>query len=314
MRCDIILLVEDNPEDVTQTLRAFDRNQIANQVVVARDGVEALDYLYGTGIHAGRDTSVQPGLVLLDLRLPRLTGLEVLERLRADARTAHVPVVVLTSSWEERDMVESYSLGANIYVRKPVQMTDFLNAARHLGLYWSLLESGLALLHRDTLFAAAAPTGPLPARSNLPPTTLMWPMDVLVSGGEPLYQVVWDALAPLGHRVTHAKDAKSTFAVLHLELPDVLVVDDLLADIAGAEVIRALRRSPQRDRATAILLAQDVAGAEQDLDDDAVRVYAPPIDPAVLIALVAELCQERHRSIWLPDNEDRLPEPDEPTG
>lgn len=135
-----ILLVEDNPDDVTLTIRAFRKNNIANEVVVARDGVEALDFLFGTGAHEGRDTRVPPVVVLLDLKLPRMGGLEVLERIRADDRTRLLPVVILTSSKEESDLVSGYRLGANSYVRKPVDFTEFLEAARQLGLYWLVLN------------------------------------------------------------------------------------------------------------------------------------------------------------------------------
>jgi two-component system response regulator len=135
-----ILLVEDNPDDQALTLRAFKKHNITNEVVIARDGSEALDYLFGTGRHAGRDPSLAPQLVLLDLKLPKVDGLEVLRQLRADERTRLLPVVVLTSSTEERDVVESYRLGANSYVRKPVDFTEFIEAARQLGLYWLLLN------------------------------------------------------------------------------------------------------------------------------------------------------------------------------
>lgn len=135
-----ILLVEDNPDDVELTLRAFERSNIQNEVVVARDGVEALDWLFGTGSHAGRDVNALPEVVLLDLKLPRIDGLEVLQRIRADERTNLLPVVVLTSSAEERDLVASYRLGANSYVRKPVNFAEFAEAARQLGLYWLILN------------------------------------------------------------------------------------------------------------------------------------------------------------------------------
>ena len=136
----VILLVEDNPDDEALTLRALKKNNVANEVVVARDGVEALDYLFGTGAHAGRDPSQIPQLVLLDLKLPRLDGLEVLRRIRFEPTTQIVPVVVLTSSKEDHDLVESYRLGANSYVRKPVDFLAFVEAARQLGLYWLVLN------------------------------------------------------------------------------------------------------------------------------------------------------------------------------
>lgn len=136
----VILLVEDNPDDEALTLRAFKRSNIMNEVLVAHDGVEALDYLFAQGAYADRDPNQQPQLVLLDLKLPRVDGLEVLRRLRADARTRLLPVVVLTSSDEERDIVESYNLGANSYIRKPVDFTQFTEAVRQLGLYWLVLN------------------------------------------------------------------------------------------------------------------------------------------------------------------------------
>ena len=131
-----ILLVEDNPDDVTLTLRALKKNNLTNEVIVATDGVEALDYLFGTGAHAGRDVADMPDIVLLDLKLPRLGGLEVLQKIRADVRTKLLPVVILTSSTEEQDLLEGYSLGANSYVRKPVNFVEFVEATRELGLYW----------------------------------------------------------------------------------------------------------------------------------------------------------------------------------
>ncbi len=135
-----ILLVEDNVDDELLTLRAFERQHIKNEVHVARDGVEALEYLSGTGRFADRDASILPHVVLLDLNLPRLDGLEVLRRIRADEKTRLLPVVVLTSSKEEEDLIRSYSLGANSYVRKPVDFTEFVEAVRQLGMYWLLLN------------------------------------------------------------------------------------------------------------------------------------------------------------------------------
>lgn len=136
----MILLVEDNPDDEALTLRAFKKNNIGNEVVVAHDGVEALDFLFATGMYAGRDTSQMPEVILLDLKLPRLDGLEVLRHLRADDRTKLLPVVILTSSKEEHDLISGYSLGANSYVRKPVDFTQFMEAVRQLGLYWLVLN------------------------------------------------------------------------------------------------------------------------------------------------------------------------------
>jgi len=135
-----ILLVEDNPDDQLLTLRALKTNRIANQIVVARDGAEALDYLFGSGAYAGRDTSVLPQIVFLDLKLPKLDGLEVLKRIRADERTSVLPVVVLTSSDEEQDIIDSYHLGANSYIRKPVDFAQFVETVGRLGMYWLVLN------------------------------------------------------------------------------------------------------------------------------------------------------------------------------
>jgi len=140
MRDKVILLVEDNPDDELLTLRALRKNNVLNEVVVARDGVEALDYLFGTGEYAGRDTTVMPQLILLDLKLPKIDGLEVLRRLRADERTRLLPVVILTSSREQQDMLDGYGLGANSYVRKPVNFEQFVQAIEQLKLYWLMLN------------------------------------------------------------------------------------------------------------------------------------------------------------------------------
>ncbi len=136
----IILLVEDNPDDEALAIRALKRHHVGNEIVVAHDGVEALDYVFGTGIHTGRDISNQPSVVLLDLKLPRVDGLEVLRCLRADERTKLLPVVVLTTSSEEADIINSYSLGCNSYIRKPVDFVQFSEAIRQLGMYWLLMN------------------------------------------------------------------------------------------------------------------------------------------------------------------------------
>jgi len=136
------LLVEDNPDDEELTLRAFRQLSIANDIIVARDGVEALDYLFGEGKYEGRDTSVMPAVVLLDLKLPMLDGFEVLSRIRSSESTRFLPVVVLSSSSEEQDVFKSYSLGANSYIRKPVNFDKFIQAAEYLGLYWFTLNEG----------------------------------------------------------------------------------------------------------------------------------------------------------------------------
>jgi two-component system response regulator len=134
----IILLVEDNPDDVELTLRAFKKNNILNRVIIAKDGAEALEYLFGTGTYAGRELKDLPVVILLDLKLPKIDGMEVLKRIRQDNRTKLIPVVILTSSREPKDVVDGYSLGANGYVRKPVEFGQFVEAMRNLGLFWLL--------------------------------------------------------------------------------------------------------------------------------------------------------------------------------
>jgi len=136
----VILLVEDNPRDEALTLRALNKSNIVNQVVVAHDGVEALDFLFGTGTYSGRDIREMPQLVLLDLKLPRIDGLQVLQEIRADDRTKRLPVVIFTSSNEEEDVIRGYELGANSYVRKPVDFEQFAEATKSLGLYWLVLN------------------------------------------------------------------------------------------------------------------------------------------------------------------------------
>jgi CheY-like chemotaxis protein len=136
----IILLVEDNPNDVLLTERALNKSHILNKLVVANDGVEALDYLLGTGSWRGRDLSVMPEVILLDINLPKIDGLEVLKRIRADNRTNLLSVVILTSSKEQKDLIDGYALGANSYIRKPVNFSQFAEAIRQLGLYWLVLN------------------------------------------------------------------------------------------------------------------------------------------------------------------------------
>lgn len=140
MATRVILLVEDNPDDEALTLRALRKHNVTNQVVITRDGAEAIDWLFSTGRHADRDQSITPQVILLDLKLPKVDGLEVLRRIRADERTNLLPVVILTSSKEEEDILTGYRLGANSYVRKPVDFVEFTEAVRQLGLFWLLLN------------------------------------------------------------------------------------------------------------------------------------------------------------------------------
>ena len=136
----VLLLVEDNPSDIALTRRALERGRIANELVVAEDGQEALDYLYGAGPWTGRDPSDIPALVLLDLKLPRISGLDVLRRIRAERCTRRLPVVILTSSGEDRDLASGYDLGVNSYIRKPVDFNEFTGTIEKLGMYWLLIN------------------------------------------------------------------------------------------------------------------------------------------------------------------------------
>jgi len=146
MRTNMILLVEDNPDDEALTLRALQKNNIINEVVVARDGAEALDFLFGTGAYADRDLALMPEVILLDINLPKINGLEVLEKIRANERTRLLPVVILTTSNEEQDKIKSYTLGANSFIRKPVDFQQFSEAIRQLGVYWLVLNQAPPLV------------------------------------------------------------------------------------------------------------------------------------------------------------------------
>jgi two-component system response regulator len=148
MNDKVILLVEDNPDDQALTMRALKQNQIMNQVVVAPDGVSALEYLFGEGKHQGRNVDDMPQVILLDLKLPKVDGFEVLRRIRSDERTRMLPVVILTTSNEEQDRLKGYGLGANSYVRKPVEFGEFIHAVRQLGLYWLLLNENAPVARR----------------------------------------------------------------------------------------------------------------------------------------------------------------------
>ncbi len=144
----MILLVEDNPDDEALTLRALKKNNILNEVVVARDGAEALDFLFGTGAYAGRDLKIMPEVILLDINLPKINGLEVLKKIRANERTRLLPVVILTTSNEEQDKLKSYTLGANSFIRKPVDFQQFSEAIRQLGVYWLVLNQAPPVVQR----------------------------------------------------------------------------------------------------------------------------------------------------------------------
>jgi len=148
MEQSVILLVEDNPDDEALTLRARKKNNIRNEVVIARDGVEAVDYLFGTDAHAGRDLSIMPPVILLDLKLPKMDGFEVLERFRYSEFTRYLPVVILTTSSEDQDRIRGHDLGANSFVRKPVEFDKFIEALRQLGLYWLILNEAAPVPRR----------------------------------------------------------------------------------------------------------------------------------------------------------------------
>ncbi len=140
MKKSTILLVEDNPDDEALTIRAFKKDNIINEIIVARDGAEALDYLYGKGLYKDRNMSIQPELIILDLKLPKINGIEVLRKIRSEKKTELLPVIILTSSNEEKDLINSYSLGANSFIRKPVDFNQFIEAAKQLKLYWLVLN------------------------------------------------------------------------------------------------------------------------------------------------------------------------------
>ena len=143
MNNKFVLLIEDNPDDVELTLRAFRRNNIANKIVVLEDGEKAVDFLYGNGEFKDRDISDHPSIILLDLKLPKLDGIEVLRRIKADEVLKLIPVIILTSSREEQDLVNSYSFGANSYIRKPVDFNEFMEVSKQMGMYWLMLNSSI---------------------------------------------------------------------------------------------------------------------------------------------------------------------------
>jgi two-component system response regulator len=317
LKSDLILLVEDNPDDVKQTLRSFAKHKMANEVFVARDGADALDYLFAQGAWANRDATVLPGLILLDLKLPRVTGLQVLARLRAEERTKRIPVVVLTSSSEEHDMIQCYTHGANIFVRKPVDFSNILTAARSLGLYWTLLNSGLTLIHRERVFARSPAACPVPAEEA---DALAEPSPSATPAVEPLFAAVPAAaeaeaesahrvaeiivgvdddnlrrlititLRVDGHHVRNGKNARDALRLLSSQLPEILILDNQLADINGIEIVRALRETPQGQTVTPILLAADADEATEDLRDPGVPIVAKPVDVLSLADMVREIC------------------------
>ncbi|MES2638525.1 MAG: response regulator [Myxococcota bacterium] len=317
LKSDLILLVEDNPDDVKQTLRSFAKHKMANEVFVARDGADALDYLFAKGAWANRDATVLPGLILLDLKLPRVTGLQVLARLRAEESTKRIPVVVLTSSSEEPDMIQSYSQGANIFVRKPVDFSNILTAARSLGLYWTLLNSGLTLIHRERVFARSPAACPVPAEeadalaepppSEAPPAEPLFAAvpaaaeaeaagvhrvaEIIVGvDDDNLRRLITITLRVDGHHVRNGKNARDALRLLSSQLPEILILDNQLADINGIEIVRALRETPQGQTVTPILLAADADEATEDLRDPGVPIVAKPVDVLSLADMVREMC------------------------
>jgi len=315
LKSDLILLVEDNPDDVKQTLRSFAKHKMANEVFVARDGADALDYLFAQGAWANRDASALPGLILLDLKLPRVTGLQVLARLRAEESTKRIPVVVLTSSSEEHDMIQCYTHGANIFVRKPVDFSNILTAARSLGLYWTLLNSGLTLIHRERVFARSPAAFPVPAAAA---HALAEPPPSAAPAVEPLFasvparaeaesthrvaeiivgvdddnlrRLITITLRADGHHVRNGKNARDALRLLSSQLPEILILDNQLADINGIEIVRALRETPQGQTVTPILLAADADEATEDLRDPGVPIVAKPVDVLSLADMVREIC------------------------
>lgn len=290
MRSYAILLVEDNPDDVKQTLRAFARNNIANEVVVARDGAEALDYLFGEGRSADRDSSIQPGLVLLDLKLPRVTGLQVLERIRADERTRNLPVVILTSSSEPQDVTAVYAAGANNYLRKPVHFASFLNAARSVGLFWTLVESGLALLHPEVDDSAPgdSPTPIVVAPSPQP--IQQPPMEILIGMADvEACTRMADALEKDGHAVYKSHAAQGVFGRLLSWTPDVLILERDLPEISGLDVVRQVQNAPQGRAVTAVILTSNVAQCRRQLPDEKVHILDDTLDPQAIVALVRRI-------------------------
>jgi DNA-binding NarL/FixJ family response regulator len=208
----VILLVEDNTRDETLVLRALNKSKIVNEVVIARDGAEALDYLFGTGGYAGRDPNVMPQFVLLDLTLPKVDGLQVLQRIRADERTRRLPVVVFTSSDEDEDRIDSYELGANSYVRKPVDSEQFLEATKQLGLYWLVLNQVAKIL-------------------------IVGDHEVVRDGLKKILDEQLNTTA-----FGEASTAQEALRLVRAEYWDVVVLDLSLGDRSGLEVLKELKQ------------------------------------------------------------------------